>query len=288
MKVILVDDEITLLEELQLQLKGYGGITVAGAYTDPLEALKNVETTKPDCALLDIEMGVMNGIELATKLVELCPGIEVLFITAYNNYAAQAFDVNAVDYILKPVRPERLARAMEKIKSRMKRAVVQPEAQLKIMSFGTFEVFLGDTSIKWPRTKARELLAYLLQNEGCWIGKFRICDDLWRDFSPEKAVANLQTAVWALRKALKDIGCSGLNIEYSQDKYILNMKEAIWDKKQFDNFFRDFCSGSRTAGQACLKLYRGEYLQDEDWPWSDYDRERYALRVREIKKQLKQ
>lgn len=286
MRAILVDDEPVILEELKLLLENNENIEVVGAYTDSLKVLQELSITRPDCAFLDIEMVGLSGIELAEKLAEKNPAIEVLFITAYNHYATQAFEVNAIDYILKPIRPVRLAKALEKIYKKQK--LEKPLAPLlKIRSFGTFEVFVGETPIKWSRAKPRELFAYLLQNEGKWVEKYKVCDDLWREHEPEQALANLQTAVWAIRKTMNEVGCAQVKISYKHDRYMLQLLDAVWDLQQFDRVYRAFANtGSLETVRTAERLYSGEYLSGEDWLWSDVERESYACRYEKLKRIL--
>jgi two-component SAPR family response regulator len=88
MRTILVEDEPDILEEIKAMVEKYGDVEIVGIYTEPLEAIKQVSVTKPDWALLNIEMAGMSGIELAERLLVLNLEIKVLFITAYNYYAA--------------------------------------------------------------------------------------------------------------------------------------------------------------------------------------------------------
>ncbi|AFM41580.1 response regulator containing CheY-like receiver and SARP domains [Desulfosporosinus acidiphilus SJ4] len=285
-RTILVDDEPVILEDLKLMIKDFKNIEVVGAYTDPQEVLQELSILRPDCAFLDIEMSDLNGIELAAKLSEKYPDIEVMFITAYNHYATQAFEVNAIEYILKPVRPERLAKAITKISQKIKYRKSLAHVSLKIRSFGNFEVFVGHKPIRWTRTKPRELLAYLLQNDGKWVDKYKICDDLWRTLKPEKALASLQTAVWAIRKTLSQSGCMA-KINYAHDSYQLNLPETEWDLQQFDDAYDIFLrTGLAERGKEAELLYTGEYLNGEDWLWADLIRESYAQKYRNLKQRL--
>ena len=284
MRAILVDDEPLLLEELKHLLEPHADIEVVGSYTEPRQAWEEISEIRPDYAFLDIEMAGWNGINLAEKLYEINPDIGILFITAYNHYATQAFEVNAIDYLLKPIRPERLAKALDKLRKTRPTAMPSVPHSLRIQSFGRFEVYSGDQPLKWNRNKARELMAYLLQHEGRWVDKYKICDDLWREYEPERAVANLQTSIWAIRKNLKKYGRTQIVIEFSNDRYLLRALEAQWDLQQFNDAYRAFVAGSPEMGRIAAQLYSGEYLAGEDWPWADLERERYSRLMKEIKK----
>ncbi|MEO6174141.1 MAG: LytTR family DNA-binding domain-containing protein [Flavobacterium circumlabens] len=113
-KVIIVDDERSSREELKIALKAYEDFVLTGEAENADEAKDLIETTMPDLIFLDIEMPEKSGFDLLESLDNV-PA--VLFITAYNQYAVQAFEVNALDYLMKPIRKERFAKAIEKIRN---------------------------------------------------------------------------------------------------------------------------------------------------------------------------
>lgn len=287
LRAILVDDEPVILEKLKSMLAGNEELEVVGTYTNPLEALENAALVRPDCAFLDIEMAGLSGIELAELLASLNPDIAVVFITAYNHYASQAFEVNAMDYLLKPVRPERLEKAVIKLCEKIFRVPQTQESTCVIRCFGAFEVIASGRTIKWSRSRSRELLAYLLQNEGRWLSKYKLCDELWMDSPPERALAYLQICLHALRKTLREAGCTQLEIEYSSDRYILRLKEADWDLRKFETAYNEYLrTGSAEAAERALRYGGGEYLEGEDWPWSDLAREAYVCMHDKLKEAL--
>lgn len=284
MRAILLDDEPIILNELVSLLKEDERIDIIGAYTDPLLLMQDIASLRPDCIFLDIEMPGMSGIELAEQLSSKGIDVEIVFITAYNHYAAQAFDVNAIDYLLKPIRPERIRKAVDKLVKQVAQKPRLTHGQCSIYSFGSFEVKQGHMSIKWARSKSRELLAYFLQHEGRWLSKYKLCDDQWGHYEPERALAYLQTSLYAMRKNLKAAGCTELEIEYANDRYILRVLHADWDLRTFDSAVRQFAeTSSEEARQQALAVYRGEYLEGEDWLWSDITREAYRQQAEKLK-----
>jgi two-component system response regulator LytT len=117
LRVVLVDDERCVLEELEYLLQGK--VEVAGKFTNPMTAIENIAVLAPDAVFLDVELPGINGLEAATEILALLPATVILFITAYSHYAAQAFELNAVDYLVKPVQPDRLNQALERIRRRL-------------------------------------------------------------------------------------------------------------------------------------------------------------------------
>ena len=115
MKAILVDDEELALEELVYFLKQTGQIEIAGSFTDPGEALEKIINTEPDVVFLDIEMPEINGFLIAELIVKLKKKTRIVFATAFNEYAVKAYELDAIDYVMKPFSRERLEMTLRKI-----------------------------------------------------------------------------------------------------------------------------------------------------------------------------
>ena len=120
MRVLVVDDEQLAREELCYQLDQLGDIEVVGQAADGLEALTAVEKHEPDLVFLDIQMPGLGGFEVARRLLEKADDPPALvFVTAFDQHAIEAFEVNAVDYLLKPVEASRLEQALQRARRRV-------------------------------------------------------------------------------------------------------------------------------------------------------------------------
>lgn len=117
LRVLIVDDEPLAVERLQLLLEKLPQVSVIGTATDGESALRIAEAERPDLVLLDIAMPGMDGIDVARALSTSAADPAVIFVTAFDNFAVAAFEVAAVDYLMKPVQPERLARALERVRA---------------------------------------------------------------------------------------------------------------------------------------------------------------------------
>jgi two-component system LytT family response regulator len=111
MRVLIIDDERLARVELKSMLAEFHTITVIDEAKNPVEGIEKIKELKPDLIFLDIQMPGMNGFEMLQKLDEIP---KVIFVTAYDEFALKAFEVNALDYILKPVDPDRLKYAIHK------------------------------------------------------------------------------------------------------------------------------------------------------------------------------
>src|SRR6185436_11160486 len=117
LRIMVVDDEPLAVERLQLLLARCAGVTVVGTANDGEAALRIAEAVTPDLVLLDIAMPGMDGIDVARALSASAVDPAIVFVTAFDNFAVAAFDVAAIDYLMKPVEPERLERALERVRA---------------------------------------------------------------------------------------------------------------------------------------------------------------------------
>jgi len=124
LRAVVVDDEQLAREELSYLLAQVGGVSVVGEATNGIEALGLIEDLTPDVVFLDVQMPGMNGFEVARQLISRqaagsLQGGEIVFVTAYDQYAIEGFQVNAVDYLLKPVDAHRLEQALQRTRRRL-------------------------------------------------------------------------------------------------------------------------------------------------------------------------
>ncbi|MDQ3063730.1 MAG: response regulator [Acidobacteriota bacterium] len=111
-KALIIDDERLARTKLRTLLAKHSNIEIAGEADSVIEAVKLIENTKPDVIFLDIQMPQASGFNL---LEQIETDAKIIFVTAFDEYAVRAFEINALDYLLKPVNPERLAQAIERL-----------------------------------------------------------------------------------------------------------------------------------------------------------------------------
>ena len=124
MRAFLVDDEALALKRLARMLAATGRVEIAGHSTDPAQAVDAIRAAKPDVLFLDIEMPGMTGFQMLSRID---PQPLVVFTTAYGQYALEAFGVNSIDYLLKPIEAAQLDRALDKIDRMRGGAEPRPE-----------------------------------------------------------------------------------------------------------------------------------------------------------------
>jgi two-component system response regulator LytT len=119
LRAVLVDDEPLARDELGYLLGQVGGVEVIGQAGHGVEALATIARLEPDLVFLDVQMPGLTGFEVARRMLDGPPTAHIIFVTAYDQHAIEAFEVNAVDYLLKPVDPPRLEQAVERARRRV-------------------------------------------------------------------------------------------------------------------------------------------------------------------------
>src|SRR5689334_11358047 len=126
MKILIVDDETLARQYLAEQLSTIDGIVVVGQAANGFEAVKMAEELSPDLMLLDVQMPKLSGFEVLELLGQNAPA--VVFTTAHDEFALRAFEVHAVDYLMKPVEPPRLVAAIQRVAERLATKAPAPAA----------------------------------------------------------------------------------------------------------------------------------------------------------------
>jgi two-component system response regulator LytT len=119
LRTVLVDDEQLARDELGYLLGQVGGVQVIGQAGDGVEALDTIGRLQPDLVFLDVQMPGLTGFEVARRMLEGGPASHIIFVTAFDQHAIEAFEVNAVDYLLKPVDAGRLVIALQRARKRI-------------------------------------------------------------------------------------------------------------------------------------------------------------------------
>lgn len=148
LRTLIVDDEPLAVERMQVICARMSDLAVIGTASDGAAALRLVEALEPDLVLLDMTMPEVDGLSVARKLAENSLGLArvpaVIFVTAHDHFAVEAFDLDAVDYVLKPVAPQRLGRAIERAIAR--RGEAAPAAAAAVASQWLTELWVPHRS----------------------------------------------------------------------------------------------------------------------------------------------
>ncbi len=288
MRITLIDDEPLALEFLEIQLKKLKDVDITSinklTFVDLNKHADLIKNT--DLIFLDIEMPGRNGLELAEYLFEINVHLQIVFVTAFNEYAVQAFELNALDYILKPVQLDRLQKTFERLNVD-KIPVTLPisnELHIKVCGELSFEQGGESKVIKWRTAKAQELFLFLLHNTERTVRKAELVELLWPDFEVERAYSQLYTAIYNIRKTLSEYA-NHLTVKSVQDGYILIKRNTSIDieewKERIINAPPIHIETVQTY-EEIMSLYTGAYLKEYDYIWAEsrqYRLEKLWLKV---------
>ena len=264
MKAFIVDDEINAITALNNLLNDYPNIEVIGTYTDPYVALNDIKNLNPDIIFLDVEMNPHNGLEMGNLYLDINPCLEIVFVTAYAEYALGAFDINAIDYLLKPVTKRRLQKTM----TRLEDVLAKPKPTTRSIHIKSFRHFFlydeNDTPVRWRTAKVKELFIYLWINHNDFISKDTLVEVLYPDKYYDRALTLFYTLVYQLRKLLSEQGIENpvllqngnykLNYEFKSD---LKRLHEIYLEKNY----------TEPVVDEIIEIYTGGFLEEESYPW---------------------
>jgi two-component SAPR family response regulator len=256
MKIIAVDDEQYSLGMLELETEGLEEVEIVGLFQNPREALEFVRSTPVDAALLDIEMPGMGGITLGKELQKCCPGISLIYVTAYKEYAYDAIQLDADGYLLKPFNQEDIRKALAKVwkKAGRQKEYFADQNKVFIRTFGRFEVFVNGYPIEFSSMKAKELLALLVDRKGGIVTTEEMRTYLWEDRPDDARSRNhCRKVLQRLHECLKGYGIDDILVHHSRGRS-LAVDRVVCDYYQY------------LKGQASYRTeFRGEYMTNYSW-----------------------
>ncbi|MBO4927575.1 MAG: response regulator [Clostridiales bacterium] len=251
MKAICVDDEPLAVEYTLSQCTLLPEIDEVKGFTDAQSALDWLRTHPAELALLDINMPETDGITLAFRIKELFPKIVIIFLTAYKEYAFDAYSVHPAGYLLKPVSQEKLAAEVRLACGQTQRSI---PAHVRINTFGNFDVFVDNRPVSFKLAKSKEILAYLVDRQGSGVTRSEICAVIWENSLYDRRMQKqLDVYIRSLRESLLEYGIPE----------IMEMEKGVLRAKP-ETFVCDaylFFSGDSDA----INAYRGEYMSSYSW-----------------------
>lgn len=255
LKVLCVDDEKLMLQHVMSLCGRIREISDVQGFSSAGEALAWHREHPCDLALLDISLPEMDGIALAMKLKEAQPDIHIVFVTGYAQYAVDAWAIHARGYVLKPVTQERLAEEVKYVLSlRPDGGTKRPLSHIEVKTFGSFDVMVDGEPVHFQRSKAKELLAYLVEKQGQSITREEAYRTLWEDDQYGRpAQKQLDVILRSLRATLEENGIGEiLSVQRGAIRIVPRLISC--------DMYR-FVLGDVTA----ISEYRGEYMTAYSW-----------------------
>ena len=250
MRLLYVDDEKPALENFKFTVSGFEDVESVKLLTNGAEAIEFIKTNPVDIAFLDMEMPGIHGLDLASKLKEINKNIRIIYVTAYGQYALEAFGVGAIGYVMKPYTKQDIRNEIEKITTLTQR----PVHNIKFQTIPNFNLYINGRYIRLTRTKTTELLALLVDRGERGITSGEGISVLWPDRDND---SNTQALFRMTYKRLLDtMDAQGIAHIVSTKGNIRYMHTDMIDCDLYD-----ILAGDKEAA----KLYTGEYLSEYSW-----------------------
>lgn len=237
MRIAAVDDERHALEWFERMVVGIPELELCGLFETGEQLLQYLKDNPLDAIFMDIEMPGANGLKLSEQIQNMNENINIVFVTAFNQYAVEAFELQALDYIMKPLTQERLNKSLKRLFEAYNKPTLQSE-KLSIQCFGDFEVFVNGTALTWKNSKAKEVLAFLVHKNGIPVSWEKIADAVWPDFNTQKAQANFHATTYLLRKRLAEAGISHI-LDNIRGNYRIVTEKVECDVYQLENILKN-------------------------------------------------
>lgn len=277
-KIIAVDDEALALKRFEHLMGSVPQVELLQTFTNPLDALDYIKENTVDIAFLDIEMPELTGLELAERIQEADPFISVVFITAFDQYALEAFKAHAIGYLLKPLDISEFAALIDTIsKSKAPRENNKKEEPaetakeiLKVNCLGQFTCFPAntpDSPVLFRTAKTAELFALLIHHYKAPVTKYYILDTLFPDMDYEKSNKLFYVSCSYLRSAFSKVNIVDLLIR-ENDSYRLNTAVISCDYFEFIEYIERINELSTEDLRKAVALYNGEYLMGRSYEWA--------------------
>lgn len=261
MNILVADDEEIILKETVSILKKLRPNAEVKGFTRPDHLLEYAKMHLSDIAFLDIDMGSMNGIDLAKQLKLFYPKINIIFVTAYDEYMKKAFQLHVSGYLMKPVSEKDIEKELENLRNPMEIETVTRQNRVVAKCFGTFDIFVDGKSLTFKRTKTRELLAYLIDRRGNSVTSGELRAILWENTGWEgnqrESDRDRNHYFQMLKKDLIDtLKENGIEDIYRSgwNRYAINPSKISCD---YYDYLDDKPEG--------VRAYNGEYMSQYSW-----------------------
>ncbi|AFM43386.1 response regulator containing CheY-like receiver and SARP domains [Desulfosporosinus acidiphilus SJ4] len=265
MRIAAVDDETHVLERFARMAAGVPELSVCGLFETGEQLLAYLRKNPLDAVFLDIEMPGVSGLELSEQIQNLNENIDIIFVTAFNQYAVEAFELQAMDYIMKPMTEERLGKTIKRLLKTKRRA--RPQEKPFIQCLGGFDVFLNGKALTWKSSKAKEVLAFLVYKKGVPVGWEKITDAVWPDFNSEKAQANFHATNYLLRKRLAEAGLAQI-LKSERGNYRIVADKFDCDVYRLEEMLKNSQLKSNAGLRLLEELVLKGYMEASGYGWA--------------------
>ena len=278
MRAIIIDNETTIEKHVSQVFEKASEFKLIGNYSDPRQAFNEIIEYTPDVVFIEVELTEVNGIDLAKAIKKKYKNISIVLMSMKKEYAVKAFDIEAVDYLLKPLQKRRLAITFNRLQGLIAKQK-REQRQIMVCSFGDLQFKSLNTNeyldVKWRTKKTQELFAYLLHHQQKPVRKDILIETLWSHVDAEKGQSLLYSGIYQIRRTLKDIDCP-IEIVNHESTYILKTNKVKYDISEWELAMDQLPPlNKNTLAEyiRVIKMYKGDYLDNLDYLWVEAERD---------------
>ena len=278
-RIIAVDDELLSLKRFEHLVKNEGRVSLEKTFSNPNDVLPYLSENKIDIAFLDIEMPGLDGLELAELIQEKDPYVSIVFVTAFDHYALDAFKAHAMGYLLKPLDMKEFSKIIDNLltfkapresEALANTTVEKEELKLVVNCIGQFSCYINtnpDNAITFRTAKTAELFALLLNRYNMPISKVSILDILFPDMDYEKSTKLFYVSCSYLRNTFSKAGIQDVLLR-DNDNYRIN--QAVIDCDYITLMENEKRLSELSIDELVnLSSYcNGEYLMGKAYDWA--------------------
>lgn len=274
MIILAIDDEklalanlVAELEKVFVNQKIYDFLSSSNALSFITEMKEKNENI--DYIFMDIKMPNINGLEMSKIVKNLFPKTKIFFCTAYSEYSLEAWNMKVKGYILKPISAQKIEEVLHEMVGNWKEEPVKN--LIKVKTFGDFEVFLNGKPVEFERSKAKELLAYLVDRKGASVTTERIASILFEERDYDRTVKNMTTTIISsLRKTLKKYDIEYILVK-SWNQIAIDVNKIKCDAYDFEKY-----------DLLAINSYEGDYMYG--YSWAEFSIPKYDQIYKEYKR----
>ena len=254
MTALCVEEEAPALRQIMAMCGGLPRITEVRGTASAAQAIQWLAGHHADVALLDADRRENGGLAMVMEIRQACPGLPIILLSGSPQYALEAIRMRVSGYLLKPVEQERLAEEVAYALSQAHARAKEETPRVRVRTFGGFDVYAEGKKVAFKRSKAKELLAYLIDRQGCSVKRAAAFGALWEDTLYDRGMQKqMDVIVRSLRGTLREYGIA----------HILHMQsgEMRIVPEEVDCDLYSFLRGDPQA----VRAYRGEYMNEYSW-----------------------
>lgn len=285
---VILDDKSDSQEDLELLIQvldSTNEFKLIKRYKDVARLKKDITHLKTnlDIIFLKAFFSEKCGITIAKSLRKLSPTSQIVFISKKRDYAVEAYELGAIDYILLPLNKTRIYKTIERLRYFKHKYAIDTKKTCTVCCFKNLHFMSSDNEIipvKWRTTKTKELFALLIHHRSeTLVRKDVLIDLLWPEESVDRAYENLYSTIYQIRRTLKSINVN-IEIISKQNGYAVHLNDIKCDVDEWLDGIQNIPIITDENLESALELtrqYRDDYLVDESYIWAENEQERLRI-----------